>query len=279
MELLDIPATGAKYTWSNNCLSHPIMTRLDCFLVNQAWAKLYMRGSARALPRMFSDHCPLLWESDVIVCGRGYFKFEMAWIRDNAMEGRIKNAWNNKRSQGWVGFVGAKEVHSAEQEILKWKNDHKVNYKLKAEETMNKIRELYLKEWESGVFVPQDLVYIDSLNKELHDWIRMDETYWRQRSRVKWLKDGDLNTKFFHAMASARKRSNSIQGIKLEGVVEGDVLSMENAIVNHFQQAFTAEKIPLTDLSQIHFSKLDGVWRDWLERPFWESEIKEAVFS
>lgn len=37
-----------------------------------------------------------------------------------------------------------------------------------------------------------------------------EETYWKQRAKNYWLAEGDANTKFFHATASARKRTNHI---------------------------------------------------------------------
>lgn len=33
-----------------------------------------------------------------------------------------------------------------------------------------------------------------------------EENHWQQRAKCFWLKDGDLNTKFFHATASAQKK-------------------------------------------------------------------------
>ena len=41
-----------------------------------------------------------------------------------------------------------------------------------------------------------------------------EETYWKQRSRVIWLKVGDRNTAFFHRSASIDKRRNNIDNIK-----------------------------------------------------------------
>lgn len=46
------------------------------------------------------------------------------------------------------------------------------------------------------------------------DSILQDEQiFWRQRSRIAWLKEGDRNKKFFYIRASARKRKNAIKDL------------------------------------------------------------------
>ena len=47
------------------------------------------------------------------------------------------------------------------------------------------------------------------LNSELWKIIRHEEQAWRQKSRVKWLLEGDRNTRFFHCVMNGRWRSNS----------------------------------------------------------------------
>ena len=56
------------------------------------------------------------------------------------------------------------------------------------------------------------------LKKEVKEnyrkWVLMEETHWRQLSREIWLKEGDRNTGFFHRMASAHRRNNSLDRMK-----------------------------------------------------------------
>ena len=46
--------------------------------------------------------------------------------------------------------------------------------------------------------------------KEYQNWAVLEETFWRQKSREIWLKEGDKNIGFFHRMTNSHRRRNTI---------------------------------------------------------------------
>lgn len=44
-----------------------------------------------------------------------------------------------------------------------------------------------------------------SLTNEYNSILKLEEDYWKLRSRINWLNDRDANTNFFHILASNRK--------------------------------------------------------------------------
>jgi mannosylglycoprotein endo-beta-mannosidase len=46
--------------------------------------------------------------------------------------------------------------------------------------------------------------------------------YWRKRCSIRWIKVGEDNTKFFHAMATQRYRKNNIASLKSDS---GEVIT------------------------------------------------------
>lgn len=55
-----------------------------------------------------------------------------------------------------------------------------------------------------------DQELIKKINDELSKAYQEEEEYWRQRSRLLWLKLGDRNTGYFHAVSKNRRRANNL---------------------------------------------------------------------
>ena len=52
----------------------------------------------------------------------------------------------------------------------------------------------------------------EDLNYVLHP----QHVLWKQRAKKHWLKEGDVNSRFFHALALARKKKNTVKHLKDE---------------------------------------------------------------
>ena len=79
------------------------------------------------------------------------------------------------------------------------------------------------------------------LSKQLDDLLLKQEIFWRQRSRVSWLKYGDRNTKFFHSKAPQRRRRNFIEGIKnANGDWVEEVEEVADVAFDYFMNIFKA---------------------------------------
>ena len=49
------------------------------------------------------------------------------------------------------------------------------------------------------------------------------ESFLRQKERIKWTKEGDLNSKFFHSMINWKRKRNMIRGLHVREVWEDDL--------------------------------------------------------
>ena len=66
-----------------------------------------------------------------------------------------------------------------------------------------------------------------------------EEVKWRQRARIKWIKEGDSNSKFFHRVDNGRRKKN----IKFLVLEEGEALSnideISGEMLNFFGKLYT----------------------------------------
>ena len=82
---------------------------------------------------------------------------------------------------------------------------------------------------------------INQVRKEINDHLDSEEIFWGQRAKAHWLREGDKNTKFFHAKASERRKQNTILGIwDKNGMWCEDQESIAKAAASYFEEIFSS---------------------------------------
>lgn len=126
------------------------------------------------------------------------------------------------------------------------------------------------------------------LEKELlykqEDILAKEEVFWRQKSREKWLNEGDCNTKFFHNSTIANRAFKSIKKIK-DG--PGNLTENPNLIVeimvNHFHKIlnnFESSNMKAQDKMLATIPSLISVEDNKnLNKPITLDEVKTTLFS
>ena len=93
--------------------------------------------------------------------------------------------------------------------LKSWSKDHFGNVKnqiAKKNESLWKAEEVTAKGGNYDAVI--------TLRRELNILLDKESQMWRQRSRTQWVAKGDKNTKYFHEVATQRKRSNFIKGVR-----------------------------------------------------------------
>ncbi|XP_075661027.1 uncharacterized protein LOC142630856 [Castanea sativa] len=175
---------GPQYTWvGRRSGGVHARLRLDQGCCNQEWQETFPNAGIKHLVAPTSDHKPILldphFENNNI---NKPFCFEAMWARDP--ECFLLSKWN-KTSFG---------------------------------QTETKIQELErcIEVIQSKPSSKEALEEEAILMVELEEWQTREELRMKQKSRELWLKEGDRNSKFFHASTLIRRRRNNISDIKLE---------------------------------------------------------------
>jgi hypothetical protein len=98
---------------------------------------------------------------------------------------------------------------------------------------------------------------------------------------VEWLREGDRNTAFFHARATARRRTNRISTlVREDGSKCEDQKEIKDMVHDFYEKLFSSEPTPSIDsvLDPIPV-KVDDRMNKSLCAPYTNEEIKATLFQ
>lgn len=183
--------------------------RLDGVLVNSSWRFQFSEAFVPHLPRVLSDHSPLLISLDSIhvsVGSKNPFRFYTMWLthldyREVACS-KLHDFSGNLITQ--TSGV-AKGIH--EWAAANFGNVFKMKKKL-----LTRIRGIQHALDSDPNYFLTELQF--QLQKKLNLVLLREENLWRLKSRQNWIRDGDRNTIFFNLSTLIRTRGGNYGDIK-----------------------------------------------------------------
>ncbi|CAN6583316.1 unnamed protein product [Malus baccata var. baccata] len=273
-ELLDLDFQGPAYTWRGLRNGEWVEERLDRGLINGLWQEVWPTTFAEHGPVLGSDHCPIVIMSDSgRPLGSKLFRFMAFWAKEEECKKIVEECW----ARQWVGPMQVQwvqKLNACRFYLTRWSRNKFKQRGQQIKELTVQLVELQ-KQWGTNFQAIQDK------QKLIDDLQAQEASFWHQRSRVKWLREGDLNTKFFHQSTLQRRRRNMILKLKADdGQWVEHPRRVRQMVEDHFQNLFKSEE-------PRHWGALldcvpPGITEEMnrdLIAPVFDEEIKAAVMN
>ncbi|KAL9690786.1 hypothetical protein QQ045_011196 [Rhodiola kirilowii] len=260
MGVIDLPLIGRKFTWSNKLG----VSRLDRFLVSSdvisSWPNLKQWG----LQKDLADHAAITLREEAKNWGMKPFRFINAWLDHPGLGKVIKELWSQPGEEGWKGKI--------RRRLGEWNRITFGNVATKLKEARTEFEKLDIVQ-EQRDLSPEEQMRKAALQSRIWNLEAQDERMWRQKSRVKWLKEGDQNTSYFHRMATWRTKKNNIESLMINDRRVEELGQLKSEIRKFFVEHFLKGDARPWTAAKMHFGVINQDQKEEMERMISKEEI------
>ena len=268
--LWNLKHSGNHLSWRGNRYTHFIRSRLDRSLTNCSWSEQYPMGRCRYLRFEGSDHRPLVtYFNGAMPKKRGVFRFDRTLTEKEEVEALVEEAWNHDPLESVIA-----KLNACRRSIIRWAKEQNLKHNM----VINQNQEALERALSAAV---PDPALIGVLTDTLREAYKEEELFWLQRSRIMWLRSGDRNTGFFHAITRQRRMMNTLSVIENdEGKEVFEEPQLVSVIAAYFRDIFsTVGDGDFSEIQNILSPRVTEEMNRSLTALPRESEIHAAVLS
>ncbi|GAU32101.1 hypothetical protein TSUD_358070 [Trifolium subterraneum] len=231
----------------------------DIYLEGHPYTWNKSRGTTRAIEeRLDRALANSLWLS----------LFPNAKLEDD-VDDVVATGWRANRESGVVDKLAC-----CAENLYKWGRRKKIRFK---DEVAGYEAEMARLRGESDM---SSMSRYHELRNQHAKVLVQEESFWKQRAKMHWLRGGDLNTKFFHASATARTKFK-----KIEKLVSDENVSITNqqglceVAHNYFEQLFKSKVGAYEPVLSLISPRVTLEDNERLVAPITREELRNALFQ
>lgn len=197
---------GHQSTWERGRgTTRWVEDKFDRILVSDNWLDLFDNVKASSIDVPSSDHLPLvLWPNPTVrLRRRRKFKFEKFWLKEKHCREIVFCSWEQSS-----GLSLTNRLERCIKAIWNWGKGLTRNFQPKVDFYKMQMEKLRDRADYHGI-----LAYVEARRHYL-GILNQQNTYWKQRAKVFWYKEGDSNSKFFHNFVRNRRRNNNTDKLR-----------------------------------------------------------------
>ncbi|XP_057463925.1 uncharacterized protein LOC130753792 [Actinidia eriantha] len=209
--LIDTAYSGAHLTWTNNST----WCKLDRAMINNKWVSDSLRAHAHfGFPGKLSDHSPCLVSMfDNSIQGVRPFKFFNMWTLHEDFQMIVSSVWETQIF-GSAMFRLCRKLKILKEPLKELNKKHFSHISSRAAAAEDKLYDLQqrLHDNPTDVILQEQMVKVKQLAFNLAE---AERSFCSQLAKMKYLKDSDKGTNFFHDLIKSNRNKSQIVSISL----------------------------------------------------------------
>jgi hypothetical protein len=252
------------------------MSRIDRFLLSEGFITSQGISGQWIGDRDISDHCPIWLIASNVNWGPKPFRVLNGWLDHPEFFSFVEKSWKSFTVKGKKAYVLKEKFRLLKDCLRKWNKEVFGILDLNIENTVKEINDI--EGLLGGDEEDSEIIRRNCLNKDFWSQIHFKESLLKQKSRTRWVKEGDSNSRYFHEAIKSRRRRNQLVALRdgdnwVQGADE-----VKGFVKSFFENNFKERWESRPNLNGIQFCSLEEEDNSMLMAPFSIEEVREAIW-